>query len=89
MKANTAKNGGGANGSEIIAAVGELAKEKGISKDLLFDAIEAALVTAYRKNLPRTEVEPATIVPSINREDGSIHIYARLLVVEEVENPAA
>ncbi len=78
------------NGAEIIAAVNALAEAKGISKELLFDAIEAALVTAYRKNmnLPKGTPEPTNIVPSINREDGSFHIYSRMLVVEEVENPS-
>ena len=89
MKSNATKNASGANGSELIAAVNELAKEKGLGREMLFDAIEAAMVTAYKRNLPKNEVEPANIVPNINRENGSIHIYARLLVVEEVENPAA
>ena len=35
---------------EFILAVEELEKEKDISKDLLIDAIESALVSAYKKN---------------------------------------
>ena len=35
---------------EFILAVEELEKEKGISKDALIDAIESALVSAYKKN---------------------------------------
>ena len=35
---------------EFIKAVEELEKEKEISKDLLIEAIESALVSAYKKN---------------------------------------
>ena len=34
---------------EFILAVEELEKEKDISKDLLIDAIESALVSAYKR----------------------------------------
>ncbi|MEG0662730.1 MAG: NusA N-terminal domain-containing protein, partial [Anaerovoracaceae bacterium] len=35
---------------EFIEAIDQLEKEKGISKELLFDAIESALMSAYKKN---------------------------------------
>ena len=37
--------------SEIVEALKALAKEKGISEELLFNAIEEALKAAYKKNL--------------------------------------
>ena len=36
---------------EVIEAIGALAKEKSISKEVLFSAIEEALKSAYKKNL--------------------------------------
>ena len=39
--------------SELIEAIKLLAKEKDISEELLFNAIEEALKSAYRKNLPK------------------------------------
>ncbi len=36
---------------EFIKAVEELEKEKEISKDLLIEAIESALVSSYKKNI--------------------------------------
>ena len=36
---------------EFINAIDDLVKEKGISKDVLIEAIESALVSAYKKKL--------------------------------------
>ena len=36
--------------ADFILAIGELGKEKGIDPELLFQAVEEALVTAYKKN---------------------------------------
>ena len=38
------------NSSELISTVNELAKERRVNKDVLFSAIEAALISAYKKN---------------------------------------
>lgn len=66
-----------------------LAKEKGISEELLFNAIEEALKAAYKKNLTKGEVVPANLSVTMNRETGIAHVYARKLIVPEVEEPAA
>ncbi len=36
---------------ELIAAMDELEKERGIKKEYLIESLEAALVTAYKKKL--------------------------------------
>ena len=36
--------------ADFISAIQELGKEKGIEPELLFQAVEEALVTAYKKN---------------------------------------
>ncbi len=75
--------------SEIIQAVEALAHEKDISVDMLYSAIEEAIRIAYKRNLPRDAVEPASVVARMNRQTGVISVYARMLVVEEVTNPSA
>ena len=66
--------------ADFIEALGALEKERGISKEVLISAIEAALVSAYKRNYgaqanARAEVDATT---------GEIHIYASKAVVEEV-----
>ncbi len=72
--------------SEIIEAIKALAKEKDISEELLFGAIEEALKAAYRKNLTKGENVPANLAVVVNRNDGVAHVYARKLIVPEVED---
>ena len=38
------------NGKEFIKAVDNIVKEKGIDKEVVFEAMEQALATAYKKN---------------------------------------
>ena len=54
--------------NEIIEAIHSLCKEKGLSEDMLFQAIEDAVKLAYRKNLPKDAVEPANVVVTMDRE---------------------
>ena len=70
----------------IISALRALCKEKGISEEVIFTAIEEALKAAYKKNLPKNEAAPNSISVVVSRVDGSAAIYARKLVVEEVED---
>ena len=69
--------------SEFINAIGDLEREKGISAEILFDAIEVALITAFKKNFDSNE----NVRVSMDRETGDIHVYAQRTVVEEVEEP--
>lgn len=69
--------------SEFINAIGDLEAEKGISAEILFDAIEVALITAFKKNFDSNE----NVRVSMDRETGDIHVYAQRTVVEKVENP--
>ena len=68
--------------TEFISALDALEKEKGIEKSVLIDAIENALVSAYKKNYNvnqdvRVEVDGA---------DGSFRVFVKKVVVEEVED---
>jgi N utilization substance protein A len=68
--------------NELFDALDQLEKEKGISKDMLIDAIEAALITAYKKNFGSSQ----NVKVIINRDNGSVKVYSRKEVVENVEN---
>ena len=64
---------------EFILAVEELEKEKDISKDLLIDAIESALVSAYKKNYGNSP----NVRVNIDRVNGDIDVYMRKNVVSD------
>lgn len=66
---------------EMIEALERIEKEKGISKDILIETLEAALITAYKKNFP----ESATARVTIDRESGDIRVFSRTKVVEDFE----
>ena len=75
--------------SEVIDAIRMLAKEKEISEETLFKTIEEALKAASKKNLPKSETAPNNLDVTVNRQDGSISVYARKLILEdeEIEDP--
>lgn len=68
--------------AEFMQAFEQLGKEKGISPEILFDAIEAALISAYKRNFSSAQ----NVRVSLDRETGEIHVYARKTVVEAVED---
>ena len=67
---------------EFISAMDELEKERGISKAYLVESLEAALVTAYKKNFDSVD----NVKVTIDSLSGEIHIYAVMDVVEESED---
>jgi N utilization substance protein A len=69
--------------TEFIAAIDELEHERGIPKEVLFSAIESALVSAYKKNYGTAE----NVRVNIDRESGDIDVFMRRDVVEEVFDP--
>ncbi len=66
---------------ELFAAIEALEKEKGISKEVLFEALEVALISAYKRNF---QSAPAVRV-ILDRETGEIKVFSQLKVVEDVE----
>lgn len=69
--------------AEIISALQQLSKDRGISFEVLADAIEAALVSAYKKNYNTS----GNVRTNLDRESGKIEIWASKTVVETVEDP--
>lgn len=68
---------------ELILALEELEKEKGMDKEYLLEAIETALVTAYKRNFDSLE----NVKVEMDRQTGATHLYAIKKVVEKVEDP--
>ena len=69
---------------EFVKALDELEKGKGISKAVLLDAIETALVASYKRNYDNA----ANVRVTINGETGEIAVYSIKRVVEVLDNPA-
>lgn len=69
--------------SELLDALNILEKEKGISREVLVDAIEAALVSAYRRNFNQAQ----NVRVDLNLDRGTMRVFARKDVVEEVFDP--
>lgn len=67
---------------EFIEAVHEISREKGIKEDVLFDALESALSSAYKKNFGSAQ----NVKISMNKETGDVHVYAEKSVVEEPQD---
>jgi N utilization substance protein A len=68
--------------AEFIEALLEIEKEKGISKDIIFDALESALISSYKKNFGSSQ----NVEVEIDKVTGKVGVYANKTVVEDVEN---
>ncbi|BBB93140.1 MAG TPA: transcription termination factor NusA [Methylomusa anaerophila] len=66
--------------AEFMQAFEQLGREKGITPEVLFDAIEAALISAYKRNFGSAQ----NVRVSLDRITGEIHVYARKTVVDNV-----
>ncbi|PBB05901.1 MULTISPECIES: transcription termination factor NusA [Salimicrobium] len=67
---------------QLFDAMNYLEKEKGIDKDFLLEALEAALISAYKKNFNAA----TNVRVSINEEEGAMKVFAQKTVVDEVED---
>ena len=67
---------------EFKKALEVLNKEKGISEDYIYEALELALTSAYKKNYHSI----SNVRVEINKEKGEIHVYSFKTVVLDKEN---
>jgi len=67
---------------DFMAALEAIEAEKGIKKETLFEAIEAALISAYKRNFDSAH----NVKVNINRETGDIKVHSCLEIVEDVTN---
>ena len=70
--------------SELLEALNTLEKEKDIKKDVLFDAIENSLVTAYKNNFGKAD----NVKVIMDRETCDYQVLAEKTVVTTVTDPA-
>ena len=68
---------------ELIMIIEQLGREKGIDKEVLFEALETALLSASRKSLGPGD----NVRIHIDRKTGDFRIYQRKQVVEDVSDP--
>ncbi|WP_353095269.1 transcription termination factor NusA [Tissierella praeacuta] len=67
---------------DFIDALHEIEKEKGISKDVIFDALESALISSYKKNFNASQ----NVEVEMDRTTGKVKVLALKEVVETIEN---
>lgn len=60
---------------EWLEALRQIEREKGIDSETIIQALESALLSAYKKNY--TTTEEARV--EVNRETGTIHVYAEIV----------
>jgi N utilization substance protein A len=68
---------------ELIIVIEQLGREKGIDKEILFEALESALLSASRKSLGPGD----NVRIHIDRKTGEFRVYHRKKVVEDVTDP--
>ncbi|MFW5782703.1 MAG: transcription termination factor NusA [Candidatus Muiribacteriaceae bacterium] len=64
--------------AQILQAVDQLQREKGINKEIVVDAIKSAVISALQKKF--ADIEEMSI--SFDDEDGEIRVYAKKRVVK-------
>lgn len=69
--------------SEFIQAINQVCAERNLSQEIVIEAVEAALVSAYKRNFGsseniRTKIDPAT---------GQVHVFAEKEILDVVEDP--
>lgn len=67
---------------EFLDALEQVEREKGVSKEILLDAIETALASAYK----RDQKVAQSIEVRIDPDTGEFHVFTHKTVVEEVED---
>ena len=81
---------------ELIEALRMLEKERGLDVEVIFESIEEALVSAYRREFDiksadrredDEEEDSDDITASVDRETGEMRVYQTMTVVEEVTDP--
>jgi len=66
--------------SEFLTAITQVSAEKNLSRDVVLEAVETALASAYKKD----NLASADLVVRIDPETGAVHVYMQKTVVEEV-----
>ncbi|MBT9134164.1 MAG: Transcription termination/antitermination protein NusA [Firmicutes bacterium] len=68
--------------AEFIEAIAQLSRERQLDKSILFDALETALLSAYKKNFGGS----GNVRVTIDRETGEVSVYSLRRIVSEVKD---
>jgi N utilization substance protein A len=71
--------------SEFTLAFNEITERFGLSQDTVMEALEAAMVSAYRRSVNASTAQ--NVEAKIDPETGDVKVYAEKEVVDSVENP--
>jgi len=63
----------------LIAGINQVATDKGLDREVIFEAIEAALISAYKRNYGSI----ANVTSEVDRVTGEMRVFAEREVVEE------
>lgn len=66
----------------LIAGINQVATDKGLDREVIFQAIEAALISAYKRNYGSI----ANVTSEVDRNSGEMRVYAEREVVEDAIN---
>ncbi len=69
--------------SEFMMALEEICTEKKISKEVLLETIQAALISAYKRNYNTSQ---NNVFVDIGKETGEVRVYVQKEAVNEVED---
>lgn len=67
----------------LIAGINQVAVDKDLDNEVIFDAIEAALISAYKRNYGSV----ANVTAEVDRVSGEMKVFAEKEVVEDILNP--
>jgi N utilization substance protein A len=68
--------------NDFIIAINQVCSERQLSKEVVLEAVEAALISAYKRNFGSAQ----TIIARIDPETGEAQVHAEKEVVEEVRD---
>ena len=68
---------------DLIFVIEQIGREKGIGKEVLFEALESALLSASKKTMGAAD----NVRMQIDRQTGTLRVFARKKVVAAVTDP--
>ncbi len=68
--------------NELIQALNDVCLEKGIEPEIIFEALEIALVAAYKRNFASAQ----NVVVNIDKKTGAFGVFAQKTVVENISD---
>src|SRR5215467_14080289 len=68
---------------DLVYVIEQIGREKGIAKEVLFEAVESALLSASKKTMGLAD----NVRMELDRQTGTLKVFARKKVVETVTDP--